>query len=234
MPLTTPQPKWVKDLLSDLRPYEDRVVNHPVFIQLSIGELPVPALQKALVNFYPLIESFPQFMQLNLAKVPDGHSSPHNETRAWLISNIRQERYHAVWWKDFALGFGVEPKAFDNGITPPAQMDSINNYLWRVCTNNTLIEGMAASNYAVEGPTGTWTKNVQEGFRFYQGLPGVEINEKTLAWINAHATYDDSHPWEALEIIKAYAVSSEAQQSVKLAAMRSLEYYALALDYVLR
>jgi pyrroloquinoline quinone (PQQ) biosynthesis protein C len=233
MLVTTPQPEWMHNLLTDLSPYEDRVVNHLVFTMLRAGELPIPVLQKALINFYPLIESFPKYMALNLDKVPNCAGSPHDETRAWLTTNIRQERRHAKWWRDFAKGFGVDVEAFRVAVRPPAEMDCINNYLWRVCTRDSLHEGLAASNYAVEGPTGAWTKNVRDGFELYRGRPGVDINDQTLAWPNAHALYDDAHPYEAIEIIKAYATSPESRESVKFAAMRTLEYYAMALDSLL-
>src|SRR5205085_6852933 len=136
---------------------------------------------------------------------------PDGATRSWLRSNIHQEKRHAKWWIDFAQGFAVDAKLFMNGVRAPAEMDAINNYLWRVSTQDSLVEGVAATNYAIEGPTGEWTKNVKEGFEFYRDKPGVSINERTLAWINAHAAYDDTHPREALEIIKAYATTRSEQ-----------------------
>jgi pyrroloquinoline quinone (PQQ) biosynthesis protein C len=51
-----------------------------------------------------------------------------------------------------------------------------------------------------------------------------------LEWVSAHASYDDKHPDEALEIIKAFATTKEEQEKVKQATKRALEYYALALD----
>lgn len=226
----SPHPAWVKDFLDFIKPYEDRVINSRIFKDISTGELSIKQFQGALINFYPLIESFPQYMALNLAKVPPGDSKRNKNTRNWLITNINQERLHTGWWKQFAAGFKVPIDILDNEIYPPPEMDAINDYLWRICTHGSLAEGIAASNYAVEGPTGQWTKNVKEGFEKYRNAEGIKINERTLEWVAAHASYDDMHPVEALEIIKLYANTEEEQAKVKQAAKRSLEYYALALD----
>jgi pyrroloquinoline quinone (PQQ) biosynthesis protein C len=89
---------------------------------------------------------------------------------------------------------------------------------------------MSATNFAVEGPTGQWTKRVMDGFEKYSGVAGLEINDRTTTWVSAHADYDDMHPHEALEIIKSYATSAEEQRRVRQAAKRAMEYYSMALD----
>jgi pyrroloquinoline quinone (PQQ) biosynthesis protein C len=48
--------------------------------------------------------------------------------------------------------------------------------------------------------------------------------------LNAHANYDDKHPYEAMEIIKLCAVTAEEQAKAWTAAKRGLEYYILALN----
>lgn len=226
----SPHPQWVKDLIKFIKPDYDRVVNHQLFNDINSRKLSKKQFQGALINFYPLINSFPQYMALSLTKVPAENSKWSKKTRCWLINNIHQEHLHTDWWRQFAAGFGVPLELLDKEITPPPQMDAINNYLWRICTYGSLIESISAANFAVEGPTGEWTKKVSEGIKNYGDIDGIEINEKTLQWITAHAHYDDRHPEEALEIIKAYAITSDEQEKVKQVTKRALEYYALALD----
>jgi pyrroloquinoline quinone (PQQ) biosynthesis protein C len=225
---------WFERVIRDLRNSHDRVVCHTLFAQLRDAVLPVSSVQVALINFYPLIESFPKYMGLMLGKVPMGSQSPHHETRQWLSVNINQERRHTEWWVNFAEGFGVDRRIFSDGVLPPPEMDAINHYLWHVCSQGSLVEAIAATNYAVEGATGEWTKFVRSGLESYSGRPGIKINSRTLAWVNAHASYDDEHPREAAQIIGAYAKTPEQQKAVKLAIGRSWEYYAMALDQVLR
>jgi pyrroloquinoline quinone (PQQ) biosynthesis protein C len=226
----TPHPTWIQDFLKFIKPFQDGVVNNRLFVNFINGKLTKKQCQGAIINFYPLIESFPQYMALNLAKVPAGYSNLNKKTRYWLITNINQERLHAGWWRQFASGFGVPRDALDREFYPPPAMDAINNYLWRVSTHGSLAEGMSAVNFAVEGPTGEWTKNIKSAFNKYRKVQGVDINENTLEWVTAHAGYDDKHPVEALEIIKAFATTKEEQEKVRQAAKRALEYYALALD----
>ncbi len=228
----TSHPAWVEELLDFLQPYQDRVTNNKLFNDIDEGTLTLQQFRGGLLNFYPLIESFPQYMALNLAKVPTGNSEWNQKTRSWLISNINQERIHTLWWRQWATGkpFNVPGEVFCNEIIPPPQMDAINNYLWRVCTHGSLAEGISASNLAVEGPTGVWTKKVVAGIRRHYVVEDAEPREQTLAWVSAHAHYDDKHPVEALEILKAYATTRVEQEKVKQAARRALEYYALALD----
>lgn len=226
----TPHPEWMVDLLKYLEPYQSKVVNHKVFRDINERKLTLKQFRGALINFYPLIEDFPKYMALTLAKVPAGNAAPHRRTRNWLMTNINQERLHAGWWREFAFGFGIPKDALETEVSPPPQMDAINNYLWRVCTYGSLAEGIAAANYAVEGPTGEWTKSIAAGIQQYGDLDGVNLNEKSLEWVTAHAKYDDHHPEEALELIKACVTTRKEQEKVTHAMKRSLEYYALALD----
>jgi len=227
----TPHPPWLQETLEDLKKLEDRITLHALFKEFREGSLSVKHIQRTLINFYPLIEAFPKYLALNLAKVPAGATA--SPARRWLIANINQERLHSDWWKNLATGFGVVATELDEEIAPPAELDAINNYLWRICTYGSLAEGIAACNYAVEGPTGIWTKSVETSFQNYAHQPNVHINKKTLGWISAHARYDDRHPIEALEIIKIAATTKNDQIQVRRAAIRALEYYALALDAAL-
>jgi pyrroloquinoline quinone (PQQ) biosynthesis protein C len=227
---TSSHPEWVEDFLNFIEPYQYKVVNSKIFRDMSEGTLELKRFQGGLINFYPLVENFPLYMALNLAKVPAGNCERNKRTRYWLITNINQERLHTVWWKQWAMGFGVPKETFNKEIYPPSEMDAINNYLWRICTRGSLAEGISAANFAIEGATGGWTREVNKSLKKYKRVKDAQINEKTLRWVTAHASYDDRHPEEALEIIKTYATTKEEQEKVKRAAKRSLEYYALALD----
>ena len=230
----TTHPEWVEELLAFLEPYGRRITEHEFFEALARGALGLEQCRRALIYFYPLIETFPQYMALNLAKVPAGSSLLNTRARHWLIANIHQERVHTTWWKHLAKGFGVSPELLEDEIHPPAKMDAINSYLWRVCNNGTLAEAMSATNFAVEGPTGQWTKRVKDGLANYSAVAGLEVNSKTTTWIAAHADYDDMHPQEALEIIKGYATTADERGRVRNAAKRAMEYYAMALDSCLQ
>lgn len=230
----TPHPRWVENFLNQIEECQRRVVNHKVFGAIISGELSEAQFSNALLNFYPLIETFPKYLALILAKVPPGDSDWNRKTRSWLISNISQERRHAEWWRHWAIDFGVDSEKLEQEIYSPAEMDAINNYLWRICTHGSLAEAISAANFAVEGPTGMWTKNVAGSVSKYNGVGRIKVTKKTLEWVEEHANYDDKHPVEALELVKYYATTEAEREKVIRAAMRSLEYYAMALDFCYR
>jgi pyrroloquinoline quinone (PQQ) biosynthesis protein C len=57
--------------------------------------------------------------------------------------------------------------------------------------------------------------------------------KKAMKWLRVHAHYDDTHPWEALEII-ATLVGTRAGvrdvASIRSAILRSYEYMLMAFD----
>jgi pyrroloquinoline quinone (PQQ) biosynthesis protein C len=51
---------------------------------------------------------------------------------------------------------------------------------------------------------------------------------KSTIWLKAHARYDDHHPEEALEIIKAFAADEGEQTRVRRSAINWMSYYTMA------
>ncbi|MDF1780610.1 MAG: iron-containing redox enzyme family protein [Alcanivoracaceae bacterium] len=219
---------WAQDFWDSLVPFKDKVVAHPVFSEMASGQLSSERWRRALLNFYPLVENFPKYMALNLAKVRRGVPG-HEEAKLWLIDNIKVEQRHAYWYQDWAAGFGIELSELDS-VQPSAGMDAVNNYLWQVGSFGSLEEGIAATNLAIEWATGEWSQQVVKGMQAYAESGVAEINRHTMTWLRAHASYDDEHPHEAMELVKRIALTPEAQKSALGAARRGLEYYILALE----
>ncbi len=222
--------EWVDEFMARIAPYERRIVQHQYFQEMASGALSMKRFHGGLINFYPLIKSFPTYMALTLSKLSSADTAFGMKTRQWLLGNIRVERRHAEWWKDWAAGFGVPRDLLEGEICPPPEMDAINNFLWRTCTRGSFVEAISAANFAIEGPTGQWTKYVQEGMTKYKTVKGVKVNDKTMKWIRTHANYDDQHPQEAFDIIKCSIDTADDRKKAEKAVIRSMEYYALALD----
>lgn len=221
---------WAQAFWDDLVPLKNAVVEHPVFTEMAAGSLDVARFRCALLNFYPLVEHFPKYMALNLAKTRPGRFAGHEETKNWLIGNIKIEQRHAYWYQDWAHGFGITLDEL-NFVEPPPPMDAVNNYLWQVGRQGTLEEGIAATNLAIEWATGEWSQSVVKGMQAYEQQGVATINRHSMAWLRAHASYDDEHPHEAMELVKRLCVSEEQRDSAFRAAQRGLEYYVLALDH---
>lgn len=230
----TPNQGWEIDFWEALLPAKDRVSQHPFFIEFAAGSLDLACVRHALKNFYPLVARFPSYMALNLAKATEFQLPGVTEARNWLIQNIKIEERHLFWYRDWAAGFGLSSELLDNNL-PPAAMNAVNHFLWSVNKRLSLAEGLAATNLAIEWATGEWTEQVYHGMKHYRRYPEVDISRRSLAWLKAHAIYDDVHPYEVMELIKRLCAHDEqAQQRTLNAAKEGLAYYELALDHCMQ
>lgn len=226
----TPHPAWAQRFWDDLVPLKDAIAGHPLFTDMAAGDLPLSRFRHALLNFYPLVGNFPHYMALTLARAHEVDRPGVLEARDWLINNIRIEQRHLYWYRDWARGFGVSAAELDACIPPPA-MDAVNHFLWQVNQRASIAEGIAATNLAIEWATGDWTRSVVKGMRLYAERGEAVLDRRTMAWLRAHAHYDDAHPYEAMELVKRLCGDDAAlQHKCFLAARRGMEYYLLALD----
>ena len=147
----TPHPPWVRKFLSAVGPYQKHVTNRPFFVEMVEGTLPMRKFRTGLLYFYPLIEAFPKYMGLTLAKIEQEDSRRNNAAREWLLRNINIERKHMLWYRQWALDFGVSRTDLKK-VVPPPEIDAVNNYLWRIVHGGSLAESLAAVNYGIEGP----------------------------------------------------------------------------------
>lgn len=225
----TPHEGWAKDFWDSLVPLKDKIAYHPLFAEMASGVLSLDRFRHALLNFYPLVGNFPHYMSLTLAKTYQTTLPGMLDARDWLINNIKVEQRHLYWYRDWAMGFGISDNALDTVVPPPA-MDAINHFLWHINQRGTVAEGLAATNLAIEWATGDWTLAVVKGMKAYAERGEATIDKRSMAWLRAHAHYDDAHPHEAMELIKHLCVDGKSQQQAFAAATRGMEYYLLALD----
>ncbi|MCG2574622.1 iron-containing redox enzyme family protein [Acinetobacter sp. ME22] len=226
----TPHSEWAQKFWDDLIPAKERVSQHPLFIGMATGKLNIRCFRGALLNFYPLVAQFPSYMALALAKATQFNEAGVVESRDWLIQNLKVEERHLVWYRDWARGFGVTLEELDQ-ITPPPAMNAVNHFLWSINYRGSLPESLAATNLAIEWATGDWSLSVYKGIQNYQSQSDIQIDKRSLAWLRAHAHYDDIHPYEAMELIKLLCEGKpDLQAKAFQAAQEGLEYYALALD----
>jgi len=228
----SPHPAWVNTMQRFLQPYWDVLLNGDFAESAAATRLTVEELRGWLLQIYPFIHTFPKFLAEALIKVED------DDSRAFLIDNIRAEKAHAEHWLWMAQGFGLrsrelmEHAAGDRPMLRDVQ--SLTDWLWYINTKGTLAEAVAATSYAIEGVTGDLTRKTLEGFEAYGRFPEVVMDARTARWMREHARYDDEHPKVALEVIKRYATTERHQHKVMLAAKRSLQLLDLAFNTAYR
>lgn len=224
-------PQWVKDMVHETSSRAHAVAHHEAWYQLRDATIPEAKHHALLIGFWPLIERFPQFLALNLLKCTYGEDTALNKARGWLIKNLRVEQRHVEWYRDWAECAGISRKNLYQSHRPAAST-AITDWCWHVCESGGLAEGIAATNFAIEGVTGDWCEMVWQSTA-YRGLFPEPEQKKAMKWIQAHAAYDDLHPVEALDIVYSLlgnAPDVKSIQKAKSAILKSYDLYHLALD----
>jgi pyrroloquinoline quinone (PQQ) biosynthesis protein C len=228
----SPNPPWVDTMHRFLRPHWEALIDGDFAQSAAATRLTLDELRGWMLQMYPFIHTFPKFLAEALIKVED------DESRAFLIDNIRAEKAHAEHWLWMAQGFGLrrrdllELAAGDRPILRDVQ--SLTDWLWFVNTKGSLPEAVAATSFAIEGVTADLTSKTLEGFEAYGRFPDVVMDTRTARWMREHARYDDDHPKVALEVVKRYATTERLQHKVMLAAKRSLQLLDLAFNTAYR
>jgi pyrroloquinoline quinone (PQQ) biosynthesis protein C len=228
----SPHPAWVDTMHRFVQPYWDALLGGDFAESAAGTRLTVEELRGWILHMYPFIHTFPKFLAEALIKVED------DESRSFLIDNIRVEKAHAEHWLWMAEGFGlrrVDLLELASGERPALRdVQSLTDWLWYINTKGSLAEAVAATSFAVEGVTGDLTQKTLQGFLAYGRFPGVVMDTRTSRWMRSHARYDDEHPKIALEVIKRYATTERLQHKVMLAAKRSLQLLDLAMNTAYR
>jgi len=223
----SPHSQWVESLHGYVKPYWDELLQGEWAEGVASTRLSISEMRGWILQIYPFIHAFPKFLAEALIKVED------DDSRSFLIDNIRVEKAHAEHWVWMGMGFGVSKKemlALAEGNRPVLRdVQSLTDWLWYINTKGSLAEAVAATSFAIEGVAGDIARKVTAGFEAYRGQPGVEMGPKTYKWFREHAHYDDIHPKIALEIVKRYATTEKMQTRAMIAAKRSIQLLHNAL-----
>ncbi len=206
-------PVWAQDLVESCAAAKERVAKHPVFCLMRDAALNDSQSSTFLVGLWPVIEQFPQYMAQNLLKVQYGRTRGHDEARRYLIRNMRVEQNHADHWLEWARACGVSQDDLLHGEVPP-ETHALSHWCWHTCERDSLAAGMAATNYAIEGVTGEASVFICSSNVYERSFPS-DVRAKAMKWLKLHAKYDDTHPWEALEIICAVMGTNPTPRGVE-------------------
>ena len=206
-------PQWAQDMVASCEGAKQSVLEHELWDLMRSARLSHESTRNFMVGIWPVIERFPGYMAHNLLKTRYGRSDGDNLARRWLVRNIRVEQNHADYWLNWAEGAGVARDDVLQGYAPEGTQ-VLANWCEEVSSRDTLAAGIAATNYAVEGATGEWSQMVYDSQVYAQSLP-AEHRIQSLRWLQLHAAYDDTHPWEALEIVCTLKGMSPAADEVE-------------------
>lgn len=192
-------PQWTQDMVADCDRVKQTVVDHELWEMMKEGTLGLAGTTNFMTGIWPVIERFPGYMAHSLLKTRFGRSAGDDLARRWLVRNIRVEQNHAEHWLNWAEGAGVSRDQVLNGKSPQGTQ-TLAHWCEDVSSRDTLAASVAATNYAVEGATGEWSQLIFESASYAERFP-QETRKRSMRWLQLHAAYDDTHPWEALEIV---------------------------------
>ena len=227
----TSYPLWLQRIVRETTPDKSRIVNHELFALMREARLPAAAMRRFLVGAWPTIEQFPQFMAMSLKKLNFGNSPGEDLARRFLIQNIRVEQKHAEHWVEWARTVDLTLADLRAGDDLPG-IYALSHWCWYVCHRSSLAVAIAATNYAVEGATGEWACVVCSKSTYADSLPD-EIRGPATRWLRVHAEYDDTHPWEALDIVATLLGNAPPQAEIDAicrAVRTSYGYIEMGLD----
>lgn len=225
-------PIWAQDMVADCESTKKNVVNHELFALMREAQLDEESTSNFMIGIWPVIERFPGYMAMNLLKTSFGRSAGDNLARRWLVRNIRVEQNHAEYWLNWAEGEGVAREKVLNTRWSSHESRVLADWCEEVSRSGTLAAGIAATNYAIEGATGEWCQLIYDSQSYRNHLP-ADMRTGGLRWLQLHAAYDDTHPWEALEIVCTLLGTAPPAHEVAHIAecvMRSYRSMAMTLD----
>lgn len=222
----TAHPAWIEQMLESHAGVWNAVVHSTPFKHTASGSFPAETWRRVIKDFFCVVEAFPKYMGLTLAKTTWGKTPRDYLARDWLIGNIRVEALHVVWYVDWARGHGISDTDLASH-RPSPEVAALHEWLWSIAYRGSLPEAIGAINYAIEGTTGEWSRLVLPAFEALYGSDPAAPQK--LAWLSAHAKYDDEHPIEAMEIVK-FSTRPEQQADVASAILRSLELFSLGFE----
>lgn len=231
----TSYPVWLQQVVRDTALAKARVVDHELFALMRDAQLPLAVMQRFLVGVWPTIEQFPRFMAMNLKKTGYGGGRGQEMARNYLMHNIRVEQSHAKHWVEWARAAGLALEDLQRG-EDMESLHALAHWCWHVSDHASLPVAIAATNYAVEGATGEWSCVVCSKPDYAASLPEA-VRGPATRWLRVHAEYDDTHPWEALDIVATllgHAPAVTDIDAVRRAVRSSYGYMAMALDGAMR
>ncbi|MBC7860693.1 MAG: iron-containing redox enzyme family protein [Burkholderiaceae bacterium] len=228
-------PEWARAMLDSTLAAKQKVVRHELFAMMKEAALPPAATWCFLVGGWPLIEQFPQYMATNLCKAQYGRSNGETRARQYLMRNIRVEQNHADHWIEWAVACGIgREELFDSHV--PVESQALNHWCWHSCERTSLATSMAVTNLAIEGATGEWSNLVCASDAYERSFDEA-ARRRATRWLRLHAQYDDTHPWEALEIVCSLVGARAEPKYVDFLGRSIANSYAfmtLSLDHCLR
>ena len=216
-------PEWLEGLLAEVDRYRKAIQECPILVDLSQGTFSLSQVQDCVIQLYPFVQTFPEWISLIKEKKADA------ATCAILTQYGRVLRWYVPQWIAMAEGFGVHrQELFETPVR--LNVEALNQYLWFVSRRGSMVEGVMSLGYAIGSVTRSIAPFLLHGFTHYEQRTGIVLRKQVNTWVRSQAQSSDWYIRESLEIVMRSVSSKLTQDSVSKAVTRSLAYLLMVLE----
>ncbi|GJL51820.1 MAG: hypothetical protein NPIRA01_30470 [Nitrospirales bacterium] len=216
-------PPWLGSLIKEIKPYHRTVQDSFRIRNVTHGTFTRTQAHDCLIQFYPLMETFPHWASLNVEKTSDC------ALRATLQRHVRAIKWQAHRWRQMAEGFGVSrQQLFETSIRMNVKV--LNQYLWTVTHRQSLAESMMVLGYVLGGAVRLMAPSLLNGITRYEQRMNLILTKNTQSWVRSHRLSTGRCIRESLEIVSRHVSTQSEQLGVRAEAIQSLEFLLMALQ----
>ena len=211
---------FLDELLSEIEPYRQRSIEHPLLRAIESGSLNWDQLRAfGQYMYHFLIEGELRFSSISVVRSPDRESLRRNADHAY------EEIPHIDLYEDFLRGLEIPDEEIGTVPTEPG-IECFTNYFYRLSFSGTQAE-VAAGAGLCEGMFADISSRVAKGLRERYNLP-----LHTTRYWDVHAVADEEHLKLHYWRIERYTQGPEMEQRVRTAARLGFSYWLMLFDTI--
>ncbi len=218
-----PKLEWLDLLMTDIGRYQQAIQQCPIIVHLSHGTFSHSQVRDCLIQLYPFVKMIPEWVSLLEAKAVDGG------TCAILSRYGRMMSWYVPQWVHMAEGFGLHrQELFESAVR--VQVKVLNQYMWFVSRQGSVVEGMMSLGYAIGQVTRSLAPFLLNGLKQYEQRTGRLLTQQATSWLRHHVQSSDWYSRECVKIVERTVLSRTDQDAVSAVDTRSLAYLLMILE----
>jgi thiaminase len=211
---------FLDELLSEIEPYRQRSIEHPLLRAIESGSLSWDQLRAfGQYMYHFLIEGELRFSSISVVRSPDRESLRRNADHAY------EEIPHIDLYEDFLRGLEIPDEEIGTLPTEPG-IECFTNYFYRLSFSGSPAEAAAGAGLC-EGMFADISARVAKGLRERYNLP-----LQTTRYWDVHAVADEEHLQLHHWRIQRYTNGPEMEQRVRTAARLGFSYWLMLFDTI--
>jgi|GEM_PF-2491638 thiaminase len=211
---------FLDQLLSEIEPYRQRCIEHPLLRAIETGTLGWDQLRAfGQYMYHVMIEAELRFSAISVVRSPDRDSLRRNADHAY------EEMSHFDLYEDFLRGLGIADEEIGTVPTEPG-IECFTNYFYRLSFSGSPAEAAAGAGLC-EGMFADIAARVAKGLRERYNLP-LHV---TRFW-DVHAVADEEHIRLHHWRIQRYTTGPEMEERVRTAARLGFAYWLMLFDTI--